>query len=63
MSLSKYKLKNIGKNQTVLISSKLPVGRISIDKITDKEAELLYNDGKSAYVELVKGSSDKLEKK
>ena len=63
MSLSKYKLKNIGKDQKVLISSKLPAGRVAIDQITDDQAELLYNEGKSQYVELSKSAPEKAEVK
>lgn len=63
MSLSKYKLKNIGKDQKFLVSSKLPAGKVAIDKITDDQAELLYNDGKSQYVELAKSAPEKAEVK
>lgn len=56
--LRKYKLKNIGKAKEI-ISPKLPHGRVSVDKITDAEAEILYNNGKSHYIELASASPEK----
>lgn len=61
--MKKFKLKNIGKDQKFLVSSKLPAGKVAIDKITDEQAELLYNDGKSQYVEQVSSTPEKVEVK
>lgn len=59
MALKKFRLKNIGKNQNVLVSSKLQNGFVQIDKMTDEQAELLYDNGKSHYVDIVVSESKK----
>jgi hypothetical protein len=53
MALKKYRLKNIAKGQTQLFSGVL--GILSIPHLTDQEAEVLYQGGKSHYIELVPG--------
>lgn len=51
--LKKYRLINLHKDTKILISSRLPGGRMHIDHLTDDQAKLLFESG-SRYVEEVK---------
>lgn len=50
MALKKYRIKNITSKQTHIFSGVL--GYLSIEHLTDEQAEILYQDGKSNYIEL-----------